>query len=102
MDIFPLNAEQAEADTLRLMKEGFVVVSVGGAEQEAVWNFLFESVADAEIFEKSMSEIAVLYPDCRIADEVMEAIALRYRTVRYTFESAADARRWSKDGLTGF
>jgi hypothetical protein len=94
MDIGPTTAERAIADTRRLMKEGFVVVTVEGARMESAWNFLFFTPEESVSFRKSMSEIAVLYPDGRVADRVIENIALNYETVRYSFKTAAGALRF--------
>jgi hypothetical protein len=93
MKLGPLTAEEATLDTNRLAKEGFVVIRVEGAEAESVWNFLFHSEVEALSFEKSLDEIAVLDPDGRIEDEVIELVALNYQAVRYTFLSTFDAQR---------
>jgi hypothetical protein len=93
MEIGPLKFEQTLADTLRLIKEGFMVVTVEGAERVSVWNFLFETVRESDCFEKSMDEIAILSPDGRVADDVIEDIALNYKTVRYSLISATEATK---------
>ena len=41
-----------------------------------------------------MAEIAALYPDGKVADHVIENIALNYETVRYSFKTAAGALRF--------
>jgi hypothetical protein len=101
MDLGPLHVEQAIADTRRLVKEGFVVVTVVGARRESAWNFLFGTVDESDCFMRSMQEIVQLCAGARVADYVVEAIAANYRTVRYTFTSEADARKcraWCQDG----
>jgi hypothetical protein len=94
MDIGPIDAERAIADTRHLVKEGFFVATVKGAKQDCAWNFLFETRADCACFQKSMAEIAVLYREGRVADVVIVNIALSYDTIRYTFETPKDALRF--------
>jgi hypothetical protein len=91
MNFGPLTAEQATADTTRLIKEGFVVVRIEGEEPDAIWNFLFDSSEDAVYFQRSMSVISALRLDGQIESDVIESIALNYRVVRYKFRTLADA-----------
>ncbi len=91
MNMGPFTAEQAIADTRRLMKEGFVVVTVEGAEPESIWCFLFQTVDDSIFFRMSMDEVVALYPSGRVADRVIERIARNYEAVRYTFQTETEA-----------
>ena len=93
MDIGPLTAEQAIADTRRLMKEGFIVVTIEGAELESVWNFLFNSVEQSVSFKKSMNEIEALYQDGEVTNDVIQEMALNYKTVRYWFQTSTEAQK---------
>lgn len=93
MDVGPLTAEQAIADTRHLIKEGFSIVTVEGAELEAIWSFLFNTAEECNSFMKSMDEIMILHQGGRIANDVIESIALNYKTVRYTFQTLAEAQK---------
>jgi hypothetical protein len=92
MDLGPITVELAIADTRRLMKEGFSVVTVEGTGLKSVWNFLFKTARESICFKKSMREITVLYPEGKVAEDVLEDIALHYETVRYVI-AAADTQK---------
>ena len=97
MEIGPLTPEQAIADTLRLEREGFIVVMVAGNGKKTAWNFLFETIEDSIFFRKSIDEIMFLSEGEGIAEDVLEEIALSYSTVRYTFQWSDGQRRRAWD-----
>ena len=100
MEIGPLTPEQAFSDTLRLEREGFIVVMVAGNGRRSAWNFLFETAADSISFRKSIDEVMFLTEGEGIAEDVLEEIALSYTTVRYTFQFSDGQRRraWGSTG----
>lgn len=101
MELGPLKAEQAIADTKRLIKEGFIVITLEGAELESVWNFLFETMKESVSFMKCIDEMAAHFPGRRVTEDVIEHVAKNYNTVRYIFRTAAEARRcrsWNPAG----
>jgi hypothetical protein len=97
LEIGPLTPEQAIADTLRLEREGFIVVMVAGNGRRSAWNFLFETLEDSIFFRKSIDEVMFLTEGDGIAEDVLEEIALSYTTVRYTFQYSDGQRRRARD-----
>ena len=93
MELGPLKAEQAIADTHRLIREGFIVITLEGAELDSVWNFLFETMKESVSFMRCIDEMAAHFPGRRVSEGVIEQIASNYNSVRYTFLSPAEARR---------
>jgi hypothetical protein len=93
MDLGPLRAEQAIADTRRLIKEGFIVVTLEGAEMDSVWNFLFQTMRESVSFIRCVQEMASHFPGRRVSENAIESIAHNYDTVRYLFRTSAEARR---------
>ena|ERR1700679_980763 len=97
MEIGPLTPEQAISDTLRLEREGFIVVMVAGNGRRSAWNFLFETIEDSIFFRKSIDEVMFLSEGEGIAEDVLEEVALSYTTVRYTFQFSDGQRRRAWD-----
>jgi hypothetical protein len=101
MELGPLKAEQAIADTRRLIREGFIVITLEGAELESVWNFLFDTMKESVSFMRCIEEMAAHFPGRRVTEGVIESIARNYDTVRYTFRTPDEARRCRSWGPAG-
>jgi hypothetical protein len=97
LELGPLTPEQVISDTLRLEREGFIVVMVAGNGRRSAWNFLFETFEDSMFFRKSIDEIMFLSLGEGIPEQALEEIALNYRTVRYMFQFSDGQRRRAWD-----
>ncbi len=79
-----LTSQEAAADTMALIRDGFSAVTIGNSHVGVVWNFLFEDDDGARTFCALYAAILATYNKQPVPQAIMDCLAEEFRCVTYT------------------